>query len=434
MKNFLKIFILVITILLTLGGFSGAVLAVAPLDVQFVPDPLFNQPNFLPLDVASGTATVTNNSDATQTILTEAINISDSDNFGSLLHLKIEGGSVLFDDSLANFFSSAGEIPLGTISNGESKIFTYTISFIDSNDNSYQGKTLGFDICVGFEGGTQHCGDTVIGEEGGDGDGDGGGGGGGTTTSGSSGSGSIHLIIFNEQALNITNVDNSGSATITWNTNLLATSHVVYGPASGGPYTLDLNPPDFGYPFYTIEDPTKVINHSMPLTGLTPGETYLYRVISRASPPTISPEHQFTVPLLLAQVPNSPGQVLGASTEGDSSDSGSVLGESTEIPNENLAAVLASGFGNLLSVCILLALLVVLVIYLIWKLYLRRKYEQSGASEEEIYKLSFMYFGGSSALISIILLILKNYCPLPVFLLLFAWSVCLYLYRKFRTK
>ncbi|KKP88672.1 MAG: hypothetical protein UR92_C0001G0051 [Candidatus Nomurabacteria bacterium GW2011_GWA2_35_80] len=99
-----------------------------------------------------------------------------------------------------------------------STTYTFEVSFLDSTDNDYQGKSLGFDLCIGFSGGNLQCGDTVVSGE----DGDGGGG----SISGS-GSGSIVLTIFNEQALNISSVDESGIATITWNTNKLATSQVI---------------------------------------------------------------------------------------------------------------------------------------------------------------------------------------------------------------
>ncbi|MBI5405906.1 fibronectin type III domain-containing protein [Candidatus Kaiserbacteria bacterium] len=313
MKNFLKISILPV-VALSLTGFAGVALAQAPLGVQFVPDPLFNKSNFLPLDSTAGTVTVTNNSGATQNVLTEAINVFDAGNFSALLHLSITGNSgTLFDDSLANFLSTAGEVPLGAIGNGESKTFTYNVSFIDSSDNSYQGKTLGFDVCVGFNGGTTRCGNTVVGGEGGGGGGTPPGGGTILGSGGGGGGGSIgnSLFIFNEKALDISNVGQSGLATITWETNLLSTSQVVYGPVSGGPYALVLIPPNFGYPFATPEDTTKVTNHSFLLTGLTPGETYVYRVISRASPPTISVERRFTVPLL-AQAGGSTNSPVGA--------------------------------------------------------------------------------------------------------------------------
>ena len=419
-------------------GFAGVAFAQASLEVTFDPDPLFNKPNFLPGDEANGEVTVTNNSGETQNILTEAINVLDNDNFASLLHLKIEGGA-LFDDSLANFFSTAGEVSLGSILSGESKIFTYTISFIDSDDNSYQGKTLGFDVCVGFSGGTKHCGDTVVGDEN---DTDDGGGGGGGGSSGGSGGGVIILVITNEQAETVLSLP-TAMATITWDTNILATSQVVYGLLSGGPYTLNMDAINFGYSFGTTEDPTKVLYHSMLLTGLIPGETYLYRVVSRASPPTISPEHQFTAPLL-TQADNA-GLVLGASTvDGGGSVLGSdsngtlgdVLGEATDSPtlNENLAAVLASSFDDLLSICTLIVLLILLVIYLVWRLWLRKEYEKNLVAEEEIKNRFYLFFGGSSLLAIFIFLILGKYCPLPVLILAFVISICLYAYRKLRIK
>jgi hypothetical protein len=301
MKNFLKISILLIATISIFAGFTTSVYADSPLHVQFTPDPLFNKPNFLPQDETSGLVTVTNNSGTEQNILTEAINILDNDHFGNLLHLKIVGNNkTFFDDSLTNFFIGAGEVPLGSISSGESKTFTYIISFTDFNNNSYQEKTLGFDVCVGFEGGNSHCGNTIIGDEGGGTRENGNGGVSGGTIygsgGGSSGSVGISLAISNEQANDVSNVSPSGSVIINWITNKLSTSQVIYGLVSGGPYTLTLIPPNFGYPFYTVEDLTKVTNHSVLLTGLIPGQTYVYRVVSHASPPTISYEHQFTIP------------------------------------------------------------------------------------------------------------------------------------------
>ena len=427
-KKFIKILILAVALVTMIGGFAPRVFAtpVTPLDVQFIPDPLFVKPNFLPLDETSGTATVTNNSGQEQTIATEAINILNNDNFGSLLHLKImENSTVLYDDSLADFFSS-GEISLGTISNGTSKIFSYTVSFIDSSDNSYQGKTLGFDVCVGYQGGETHCGNTVIGNE------NGGGGGGGS-------SGSTVLIIFNEQAFNITNVAGNGSATITWNTNKLATSQVIYG-LSPGPYTLSLTPPNYGYPFSNIEDETKVINHSMLLTGLTPGATYVYRVVSRASPATVSYEHQFTVPIP-TQVDADNGLVLGATTKNNTDGrQGDVLGASTEdngsdISSGNIlgASVLPLS-GNISSLCSIIALLILLLIYLVWELWLRRRYEKLGIKEAIIKSRFYLFFGGCSLVAIIVCIIIVKYCPIPILLIATIISAGFYAFRRLRIK
>ncbi|MFA6314894.1 MAG: fibronectin type III domain-containing protein [Candidatus Paceibacterota bacterium] len=389
-----KIFILstIITVIM-LGAFvpNAFATSAAPLTVTFEPAPLFNKPNFLPMDETAGVVTVTNSGDVSQTILTEAINIIDNDYFGSLLHLTIkEGGVILFDNSLATFFTS-GEISLGAISNGATRTFTYTISFTDSSDNSYQGKMLGFDVCVGFEGGNTHCGNTVIGDEGGGTGGDGNGGGSGVTITGSGSGSNTSLIISNEQAHDVSNVDLSESATITWHTNKLSTSQVIYGLSSGS-YTLNLTPPNFGYPYATVEDPVKVMNHSVLISGLTPGETYVYRVVSRASPPTISYEHRFTVPVL-TQVNNQTDDIsyTGSVSNDILQDNGeSVLGnelnktpesvlddtsltnDKSSNPNDNLAAVFASGFGDILYPWGLIIFPVLLAIYLIWQFWIRR--------------------------------------------------------------
>ncbi|MDP2651399.1 MAG: fibronectin type III domain-containing protein, partial [bacterium] len=155
-----------------------------------------------------------------------------------------------------------------------------------SNDNDYMGKMLGFDLCIGFSGGNFQCGDTVIGEEH---DTDGNSEGGGGSISGTGG-GSIQLVVENESATFL----DGGNVVIEWDTNKFATSQVVYGPAVDGPYTLDINLPNLGYPSSTTEDPAKVTEHSVTLTGLPPG-TYLYRVVSRASPASVSEERSFAI-------------------------------------------------------------------------------------------------------------------------------------------
>ncbi len=76
------------------------------------------------------------------------------------------------------------------------------------------------------------------------------------------------------------------TATINWNTNEPATSQVEYGPT-------------VAYGSTTPLDTSLVTNHSVVITGLTPGTTYHYRVISRdAATPTPnqaeSEDHEFT--------------------------------------------------------------------------------------------------------------------------------------------
>ena len=435
MKKLFKISILPIAIIVMLMGFANVAFAVDPLNVVFENNPLFGEVNFLPGDIKEGDVGVTNNTDTIQNVYAESVNGSDPDGLGSQMRLRVlEGLNVRYDDVFSDFLS-AGPVSLSALDSG-STTYTFEVSFLDSTDNNYQGKSLGFDLCIGFSGGNLQCGDTIVSGE--DGDGDGG-------SISSSGSGSIVLTIFNEQALNISSVDESGIATITWNTNKLATSQVIYGPTPPA-YILDIVEPYlgyFGYPLGTVEDTTKVINHSVSLTGLIPGQTYVYRVVSRASPPTISPEHQFTVPSITSPLAQAgAGAVLGASAvgggNGEPEPAGSALGETypdtEETPglSENLAAVFASGFGEILSICTLIALFILLAIYLIWRLWLRKEYEKNLVAEEEILNRFYLFFGGSALLAILICVVLSEYCPLPVFVIAFIISLCLYAYRKFK--
>ena len=295
-KNFI-IFTTRFTLTLLVGAFiaSPAIAYAENLVVDFDPNPLFEQNNFLPGDISIGKAKVTNNSGSTQTVITESINGFDADGLGGHLNLTIiDSDSVsYFTNTLAHFLSD-GEVTLGTLDNGESKTYTFTVSFININDNEYQGKSLGFDVCVGFEGGETNCGDTVVGSE--NDTGGGGSSGGGGTSTGTSGISNppTSLDVFNEETIEINTED--ATAMIEWNSNLLSTSQVIYGKQSEGSYSLNLAvDPYFGYPLGTVEDPVKVIHHSVQLINLEVGQTYLYRVVSRASPPTIGFERTFTI-------------------------------------------------------------------------------------------------------------------------------------------
>ncbi len=411
MKNFLKISILSIVTIITFGSFTGVTLAqpaIPPLSVQFQNEPLFNEANFVPGNEVTRTVGVSNNSGTPQDIIVEAINAVDTGGLGDKLNLVIKEGDVSRYTGTLGAFLRAGEVSLSALSNGTNTTYSFGITFESDADNNLQNKTLGFDLCVGFQGGDKHCGDTVISDEGGGAD-DGGSGdtGGGTIpgtggSGGSSGGGSgfpvapIPLIISNEQA-NDNVVLETSTMVVTWNTNKLSTSQVVYGLVSEGPYTLDLNAANFGYPFATVDDPTKVMNHSMTLTGLVTGQTYLYRVVSRASPATVSFEHEFTVPVfaLGTQINEqnnlflqqqgvdetsgantfSAGGVVGNS-DGTGNTTSSSTGTSSEDTSDNSNQFATAFFGaGFLSwqfgLFLLLALL--LILFIIWR---RRKHDE----------------------------------------------------------
>ena len=438
MNKIIKTLISIVTAAIALGGFATIAFAAQPVPfVTFTPNPLFVQGNFLPTDEATGMVEVRNSGTNPQIVITEAVHVSDPDNLSSQLHLlitKASGGAALYDGSFKTFLAG-GEKVLSELSGSSNETYTFVVTFNNIDDNSYQGKTLDFNLCVGFQGGQTRCGDTVVGDEEDIGGGDNNDGGGIILGSGGSsrGGGTAHLLISNEQATDV-----STTATITWETNLLSTSQVVYGLASGGPYTLVLTPPNFDYPLGTAEDPTKVINHSMTLTGLTPGATYIYRVVSRASPPTISYEHEFTVPS------SSP---LGASDIGstkplaESAGKGNVLGASTEnngivskeevFNGNNLASAFSSGWSGLISRCSLIALLILLVIYLIWRFALRPRYERKGLLEEKIKQKFYTFFGLSSALAIVVAFLLDQTCPIPIFLIALLLSLGLFSYYRY---
>lgn len=93
---------------------------------------------------------------------------------------------------------------------------------------------------------------------------------------------------FNELNISNTGAEINAQASdtsiiVTWLTNKEATSRVIYDTIPHPDLSAAL-PPNYGYAFSTILDPTKVTGHSVTITGLTPGTTYYLRPLSSASP------------------------------------------------------------------------------------------------------------------------------------------------------
>jgi len=237
--------------------------------------PIFKEENFLPGDTVIRQVRVTNNSGRSQRIATEAINVTDPDRLSDVLNLEIkEGSTILYRDALSKFFA-AGEVYLSDLADGEDTQYDFIVSFYSGTGNVFQGKSVSFDLLIGFQG-TE--GGLLPGA---------GGGAGGFLPSG--------LTILNETA-----TTTETTATVTWQTSYLSTSKVVYDTQPGR-FDLSVGEPSYGYSFYKEGDDSgkeKVTFHSVTLTDLTPGTTYYYRCISHASPPTISREFSFkTLPL-----------------------------------------------------------------------------------------------------------------------------------------
>lgn len=427
-----------------LGVVILALLFVSPvhaqtISVDFERDPLFGNVNFLPGDVETGDVEVSNETNASQDVYAESVNGLDPDGLGDQMRLRIlEGAYVIYDDIFSNFLSG-GPIPLSSIAPEEDETYTFEVSFINSADNDYMGKSLGFDLCVGFSGGNLLCGDTVTSPEnpipppppGGGGGGSSGGGGGGQFLS---------LEIFNENAtvtFQGTPTGNAdGTALITWNTNLLATSQVVYGLASGAPYTLNLDNPNFGYPLSTVEDPNKVTYHTVPLFDLIEGQTYVYRVVSRASPPTVSPEYHFTLGQSIAQANNFTANGSSNTSGIPSTGSGQVEGELQEEEFETLGGepiessepvtqAAAAFLAGLSFDCIGIAVLIFIIAIFLTR-FIIKKSDQDLSLEKEFGLLVF-----SAVLSSIILWMISYTCPItPLWILVIIYIVWKYFSRR----
>lgn len=284
-----------------------------------------------PGSTASGTITIDNTSDGTLPAGIESTSTADPDELGKQMTLVIEDADEEFFNGDFWDFLTGGPVPLGDIAGNDDNTYTFTLTMKADAPESFQGKTLGFDLCVGFLGGDVQCGDTIVGPEGPGGSGGGSGGGGG-------GGGSSKLVISNEGVTNLSSgiAPESGIAIIEWDTNLLATSQVIYGLASGGPYILDIDAsPCMGYAECSVEDSTKKTHHIVVLSGLTPGAEYVYRVVSRASPATVSSEHAFIIDITSADDQPFIGGVGGSGIAlGGPSDGVFAAGNNTDAVDE----------------------------------------------------------------------------------------------------
>lgn len=279
MNKALKTILITAIVIFGASVFSvSSILAQGNLVVEFEQTPLFNEVNFLPGQSITRWVKVTNNNGETQRIATEAINVGDSDRLGDVLNLEIKEGQItLYNNPLSTFFN-VGEVFLSNLTgNGGNTQYDFTVSFYPGAQNPFQGKTLSFDILIGFQG-----------EEGGLLPGAGGGAGGFLPPG---------LTVLDESVRVTTTTETS--VTITWTTSYLSTSQVIYA-REGESHTLDLTdnigtPPKYGYAHTTPEYDVspKVTAHSVTITGLTPGTKYYYRAVSHASL-AISREFTFT--------------------------------------------------------------------------------------------------------------------------------------------
>lgn len=372
MKKFTQILILSIFTILMIGGFTKSAFADTP-TIEFQNSPLFGESNFIPGQSVTKTIKFTNNTDITRNAYIRVAEVVNTDKFGDAVTLVIkQGDTILYNDTFSNFFNK-GKVNLPQVEVGNTNIISFIATFIPESNNDYQNKVMGFGLQAVLED-VEVSNDT-------------------TTVIGGSGGitlGAKHLAITNENA---TATGMQGTIMISWTTNIPATSQVIYGLTSGGSYNLDLTAPNFGYPFSTIEtnlDPNKKTDHIVSIINLPLG-LYSYRVVSRASPATVSYEHQFTVPLLAEN--NNPilnnnnlntnGQVLGAQNNplalGTNNNGGLDTTQNAEnLNNNNGDNLLGASAGNImglsnLSFWALLVALLLLIILIIKIIDRRRK-------------------------------------------------------------
>jgi hypothetical protein len=255
--------------------------------VNFEKTPLFLDANIEPGDSEARTITVTNAGTGSEELYLSSAN-DFSTGLGEVMSLAVTApGSAYFTGVFDNFFTIT-PLSLGSIAGGETKVFTLSAALPSGAGNAYQTKQLGFDLLIGFVGG----GSVTDNPNGGSNDG---GGGGGKTNI---------LKIFNEL---VESVDGR-TATLTWNTNLNASTYLVCGVVTDVKFTLTDVAPLFGYQFVLPEQDTNTKVHKAILNGLEIGK-YECRPAGR-----VSPSNPFTVGEALQFEISPDGQVLGAAT------------------------------------------------------------------------------------------------------------------------
>ena len=362
MNKFIKKLIFSIFTILIIAGFANSAFAVEdPKAIEFESTPLFGtsgtaELNFTPGNSVSRWVKFTNKTDITRHAYIRVAEVINSDNFGDAVNLVIkQGDTILYNDTFSNFFHKS-KVELPQVKVGETNVINFIATFTPESTNNYQNKTMSFGLQAILEDvdettdRTTNIGGFVIGAK--------------------------NLIISDEVAENTGQT--TGNITISWNTNLPATSQVIYGLASLSPYNLDLSLPNFGYPFSTIEkDLNKVTNHTVNITNLALGE-YVYRVVSRASPATVSYEHHFTISDNIKTLALDDNKILGNNADqltlGTTLTDETSTQEKTNLENKNL---LGASVGEIMGIpsiwfWIIIVILMILILFIVRKKYFKK--------------------------------------------------------------
>ncbi len=236
-------------------------------NIDITPDPVFDAENLIPGDEEERMVTIKNNSGNDYESITlggdRSYSIQTYD-LAEVIELRVENESI----NLADFLD--GEtITLSNegIKENEEKNYQLAIEFQEGSGDEYQDKEISFDFIFTFIAEDKE--ETVE-----------------VVTA--SGAGAVAFRIFNESIENI----GEDTATITWNTNRDAFGKVIYD-TSPGQFDFEEGESSYGYAFFTPRTEERSSDHSVTITGLTPGTTYYYRSVSYASL-AITVERQFT--------------------------------------------------------------------------------------------------------------------------------------------
>jgi hypothetical protein len=268
-----------ISVIVFLGiGFFLPVFALAENNITITPDPIFKAENIFPGYTENRTINIKNNTENDYNVINlsgqRVGELQDLD-LAEMIDLEIKKGDDLIFVNLAQFLSGdVLTLPQSGINKNGEKDFIFTIKLRKGTGNEYQGKFVFFNFIFTFTG--EKTDEIIV----------------------PAARGRAFLLedttlkIFGEEERMVT----QEGATITWETNIPATSKVIYGKTSGQ-FDYNAGPPAYGYEFYKDGDDSgeeKVISHRVTLTDLLSGTTYYYRVVSSASPPSISRQYSFT--------------------------------------------------------------------------------------------------------------------------------------------
>ncbi len=116
--------------------------------------PIFSVSNMKPGDSQSRSVTIHNGSANGRPVAIKGVKTDETGNLSTALLLQIKDGpTVLYSNSLASFFTDSMNpegIALNTISPGDDKTYTFTVTFQQSAGNEFQNTSTTFTIVIGI--------------------------------------------------------------------------------------------------------------------------------------------------------------------------------------------------------------------------------------------------------------------------------------------